>query len=111
MSIERIELNPSSFMGHTGSLPYVETKPRNYDVKTMARQEARKDYHSATSKLESEAQNQWLKVQAEKSADINKINNKGLNAPEPNTGYHKRNTHQNFLHYRNMVGKLIDRTA
>lgn len=109
MSIERIELNNSAMTGY--AIPAVQTQPRNYSNKTLERELARREYHSDSVRMEKAAQNQQLKVQAEKSADINRINNKGKNDPAPNISYSKKNTHTSVSYYQGMVGKNIDRTA
>lgn len=113
MGIERIELSGAAMVGRypSESPAQIATKPRNYNNKNLQRQLAREAYQTARAREEGLAQDMKLKAQAEKRADINKINNNGLNAPAPEVKFKNAYVHQNFYHYNNVVGKIVDRMA
>lgn len=109
MSIGRIELTGQNVPSY--SLPLVQTKPRNYEAKYLERSVARGQYYAATNRLEKAVQNQYLKVESERIADVNKINNKGMNSPAPNIKYNRNKSYEYSAYYRQTFGKLVDRKA
>ena len=81
MSIETIGLS---------SISTTDTRPRDYVQKNLARQErARTDYISENIRISEKAIQKRMKMEAESTVDVNRINRQGLRKPEPNLSYHR----------------------
>lgn len=103
MSIETIGLS---------SISTTDTRPRDYVQKNLARQErARTDYISENIKIAERAISKRMKMEAESSADINRINRQGLRKPEPNLTYHRTIDISNPRAHESAAYRRFDTTA